>query len=273
MRINVHGHDVPAILYGTAWKKDRTESLVRTALAAGFRGIDTANQRKHYHEAGVGAAIAGTDRDSLFIQTKFTYVEGQDSRLPYDASAGYATQVRESFASSLEHLGIDRIDSYLLHGPRTHRGLSDGDREVWTTMEELQLAGRTRMIGVSNVTAEQLSTLCGIAKAKPAFVQNRCFARMGWDRGVRDVCRSEGVAYQGFSLLTANVNELESAPIVSIARRHGRTLPQIVFRFAWQLGIIALTGTTSAKHMRDDLAIADFELDRSEVEAIERVSG
>jgi diketogulonate reductase-like aldo/keto reductase len=273
MHVNVQGHDVPAVLYGTAWKEERTEVLVREALAAGFRGIDTANQRRHYHEAGVGAAIAATDRDALFIQTKFTHVEGQDSRLPYDARAAYATQVRESFASSLEHLGVERIDSYVLHGPRIRRGFSAGDREVWETMEELQRSGRTRMIGVSNVTAEQLATLCGFAQLRPAFVQNRCFARLGWDRDVREVCRREGVVYQGFSLLTANAGELGSAEIAAIAKQYRRTVPQIVFRFALQLGMIALTGTTSATHMREDLAVADFELTRDEVAAIERISG
>ena len=84
----------PPLLYGTAWKEDETERLVRTALEAGFRGIDTANQRKHYHEVGVGQAIAAaledgtlTGRDDLFIQTKFTSVDGQDLRIPYDTTA------------------------------------------------------------------------------------------------------------------------------------------------------------------------------------------
>src|SRR5688500_17941362 len=123
----------PSFLYGTAWKEDHTRGLVRQALDAGFRGIDTANQRKHYHEAAVGEAIgeafaAGVvSRDELFLQTKFTFVSGQDHRLPYDPRARVADQVSQSFASSLSHLGVERIDSYVLHGPMLRTGLHAAD--------------------------------------------------------------------------------------------------------------------------------------------------
>lgn len=277
--VTVQGVDVPGFLYGTAWKEERTEALVRGALAAGFRGIDTANQRRHYHEAGVGAALArageagGPGREELFLQTKFTYAEGQDHRLPYDPAADFPTQVRQSFARSLEHLGVERLDGYLLHGPRTRAGLSDGDVEIWRTMEELHDGGGTRLIGVSNVTAAQLVALCGLARVRPAFVQNRCFARAGWDREVRRVCAAEGVVYQGFSLLTANRAELAGPAVRRIAAAHGRTVPQVIFRFALHLGMICLTGTTDPAHMREDLAALDFDLADEEVAAIERISG
>ena len=281
--VTVRGVDVPTFLYGTAWKEERTEALVREALAAGFRGIDTANQRRHYHEAGVGAALEGARAPGgpaaggLFLQTKFTYLEGQDRRLPYDPSADLPTQVRQSFDSSLEHLGIDGddrpLDSLLLHGPRARRGLCEDDRAVWRTFEELREESRVRVLGASNVTAEQLATLCDLAELPPAFVQNRCFARLGWDREVRAVCRERGVTYQGFSLLTANRAELAAPALRRIAQRHAKTVPQVVFRFALQLGMIPLTGTTDPAHMRQDLAAYRFELSREDVEAIERISG
>jgi diketogulonate reductase-like aldo/keto reductase len=257
----------PSFLYGTAWKEERTEALVEAALEEGFRGIDTANQRRHYHEAAVGKAI----RDkSLFTQTKFTYIESQDSRLPYDPSADYPTQVRQSLDSSIQHLG--HVDSYLLHGPRTRSGLSRIDRDVWRTMEELQRQGRVQRIGISNVTADQIALLCDEAEVRPAFVQNRCFARMGWDREVREVCKREGVVYQGFSLLTANVDELGSREIHEIAAAHQLTVPQVIFAFALQLGMICLTGTTNRQHMREDLASSTTELSEAEIETIEQIS-
>jgi diketogulonate reductase-like aldo/keto reductase len=282
---NAHGDEttarfaVPPFLYGTAWKEERTQALVEEALAAGFRGIDTANQRKHYFEAGVGAALAAAsprlciERDALFLQTKFTYVEGQDARLPYDPGTDVATQVRQSFASSLAHLGVDRLDSFLLHGPRTWAGLTRVDLEVWRTMEALHREGRVRWIGVSNVTAEQLATLCRHAEVRPAFVQNRCFARLGWDREVRAACRSEGVLYQAFSLLTANRAELASPTVAAIADRLGATREQVIFRFALALGMICLTGTTDPRHLREALAAADFALEPRDVAALERISG
>jgi diketogulonate reductase-like aldo/keto reductase len=275
---------IPSFLYGTAWKEERTEALVTEAIDAGFRGIDTANQRRHYHEAAVGEAISKVAplppgeggakrrvRGDIFIQTKFTYVESQDQRLPYDPDAGYPAQVRQSLASSQEHLG--HVDSFLLHGPRTRSGLSSIDRDVWRTMEEMQREGRTRMIGISNTTADQLTLLCDFSEVRPTFVQNRCFARLGWDREVRKVCKRENVVYQGFSLLTANVAELSSPEVRRIATAHRATVPQVIFRFAMHLGMICLTGTTNPQHMREDLAAGELELTEEEIATIERISG
>lgn len=274
--IEVRGIAVPTFLYGTAWKEESTESLVAQALAAGFRGIDTANQRKHYYEAGVGAALAKlspAERQGLFLQTKFTYRDGQDMRLPYDPSVDLATQVRQSFASSLQHLGVETIDSLILHGPQLRDGISEGDREVWRTFEDLHAEGRVRLLGVSNVTANQLKELCGLAEERPAFVQNRTYARQGWDRQVRDVCRKEGVVYQGFSLLTANRAELRSPRLLEIASRHEKTPEQIVFAFARAIGMIRLTGSSDPGHLRQDLDSDAIELTAAEIAAIEAISG
>ena len=267
--ITVQGVRVPSFMYGTAWKEERTEELTRAALQAGFRAIDTANQRKHYVEAAVGAAVAasGIARDELFLQTKYTYARGQDHRLPYDARAEIATQVQQSFTSSLEHLGVDTIDSYVLHGPWSH-GWSREDRAAWRSMESLHAQRKVRLLGVSNVAIDQLELLCAEAHVRPAFVQNRCYARTGWDREVRAFCKQYGIVYQGFSLLTANQRELASKTVTTIAARLGATVAQVVFRFAQRVGMLPLTGTSNRVHMREDLASADFELLPPDVAAI-----
>jgi diketogulonate reductase-like aldo/keto reductase len=263
----------PSFLYGTAWKEEETERLVRLALEAGFRGIDTANQRKHYFEAGVGAAVAASrvPREELFLQTKFTYRDGQDHRLPYDPSADVATQVRQSFAKSLEHLQVETIDSYVLHGPSRRRGLADADRDAWRAMEELHASGKTRFLGISNVALDQLEALVPFAKVQPRFVQNRCYAATGWDHDVRAFCRAHDIVYQGFSLLTANVRELRAPAFREIVMRTRRTPAQVVFRFALQVGMLPITGTTDPAHMREDLGAFDFELSQADVQAIERL--
>src|SRR3954447_17707635 len=131
---------VPNFLYGTAWKEDRTPALTELAIRSGFRGIDTANQRRHYFEAGVGQGLAAAyaaglvTRADLFLQTKFTYQAGQDHRLPYDPSAALAVQVSQSLASSLEHLCTDHVDSFVLHGPSSGHGWGEADAEVWEAM-------------------------------------------------------------------------------------------------------------------------------------------
>jgi diketogulonate reductase-like aldo/keto reductase len=228
----------PAFLYGTAWKEGRTTALTELALRAGFRGIDSANQRKHYFEAGVGEGLAAAyragivTRDDLFLQTKFTYRRGQDARLPYDPQAPLAEQVAQSLASSLEHLKTERVDSLLLHGPASGSGWTADDAEVWEALRHQRDAGRTRSIGVSNVSKLQLAQLVRSGAERPGFVQNRCYASLGWDREVRAFCGEHGIVYQGFSLLTANPEVLRHATVAAIAQRERATPAQIVFAFA-----------------------------------------
>jgi len=261
---------IPAWLYGTAWKEDATESLVYGALVTGFRGIDTANQRKHYFEEGVGRGLqralaeGKVRRDELFLQSKFTFRDGQDHRLPYDERAPVAEQVRQSYASSLVHLGIARLDSLVLHGPSQREGLGDADREAWRAMEGLGVPH----LGISNCTARQLEELIAFAHVRPTFVQNRCYAIRGWDRDVRAVCTYHGVAYQAFSLLTANRDVVAGQAVRALVVRHGKTREQVVFRFAQQLGMLPLTGTSSPAHMREDLAIASFTLAPDELTSL-----
>jgi diketogulonate reductase-like aldo/keto reductase len=265
---------VPLIMYGTAWKEDRTQVLVLEAIAIGFRAFDTANQRKHYVEEQVGAAVrtaiaAGTvTQGDLFLQTKFTYQRGQDHRLPYDPDCDLTTQVRQSIVSSLEHLGVTRIDSYILHGPSRSNGLGQADWETWRAMEDAVDEGLVGVLGISNVSVDQLDALLGRARIRPVFVQNRCLARAGWDAEVRALCQTQDIIYQAFSLLSGNRQVLLKPRATEIARHHNKTVPQVVFRFAVQLGMLPLTGTTDGAHMRHNLDIFDFTLTRDETETM-----
>ena len=273
----VTGKTTPSFIYGTAWKKEATRGLVVSAAKAGFTAFDTANQPKHYSEPLVGEALAtlvaaGISRDSLFLQTKFTPLNGQDQRVPYNSQAPLATQVRESFESSLRNLRTDYIDSYLLHGPYSYPGLAEDDWQVWRAIEEIYRSGRTRSIGISNVNAYQLAMLIEKADIKPMAVQNRCFANRGWDRQVRELCREHGIMYQGFSLLTANPYVLDIPEVLSMAGRLQVHPEQVVFRFAMQIGMVPLTGTTSVRHMRDDLSVFEIQLTDDEIRFIETIA-
>ncbi len=270
---------IPDLLYGTAWKKDPTAALTELALRTGFRGVDTANQLRHYHEAGVGEGLAAAYRDGvvkrsdIFLQTKFTYRQGQDHRLPYDPAASLTVQVAQSMASSLEHLGTDYVDSLLLHGPAWRQGWSADDAEVWQAMRKERDAGRTRLLGVSNVGLHHLEQMMAAQDEAPAFVQNRCFAVTGWDFEVRRFCRERGIVYQGFSLLTANLEVLQHPVVTDPAAKLGATPAQVVFAFARAIGILPLTGTTNPEHMKQDLASRELALPEKVVQAIERIAG
>jgi len=269
---------IPDFLYGTAWKEERTAALVELAVRAGFRGIDTANQRRHYFEAGVGQGLAAAyragvvTRADLFLQTKFTYRPGQDDRLPYDPAASLSVQVAQSMASSLEHLETDYVDSFVLHGPSSGYGWDDVDAEVWEAMKKERDGGRTRLLGVSNVSLRHLEQMVEVHSEAPAFVQNRCYARLGWDRDVRAFCRERNIVYQGFSLLTANLEVLRHPLIVDLARRASATPAQVVFAFARSIGMLPLTGTSNAEHMKQDLASLGLVLSADAVQEIESLA-
>ncbi len=261
---------LPPIIYGTAWKEAATAKLVQAAVTAGFRGIDTANQKKHYREDLVGAALLelkgqGIRREDLFLQSKYTYKEGQDHRLPYDPKASFETQVRSSFENTLKNLHTDYLDSYLLHGPSSSAGLTEDDWDVWGAMEALKESGQTRMIGASNVGLHHLEELCEKAKIKPQMVQNRCYAVRGWDQEVREYCRANQIVYQGFSLLTANPQVVFDPHVAALAARLNATPQQIIFRFAIQIGILPLTGTTDLQHMKEDLAASKINLSAADL--------
>jgi diketogulonate reductase-like aldo/keto reductase len=270
---------LPDFLYGTAWKEERTPALVELALRLGFRGVDTANQRRHYFEAGVGQGLAAAyragvvARGDLFLQTKFTYQPGQDHRLPYDPVASLSAQVAQSLASSLEHLGTDYVDSFVLHGPASGYDWTEADAEVWDAMRKERDAGRTRALGVSNVSLRHLEQIVEVGAEAPAFVQNRCYARFGWDREVRAFCNERKIIYQGFSLLTANAEVLRHPLVTGMAARAGCTPAQVVFAFARAVGMLPLTGTTNAEHMKQDLASRSMALPSDAVRVIEGLAG
>ena len=258
---------------------DGTPALTELALRIGFRGIDTANQRRHYFEAGVGQGLSAAyraevvTRGDLFLQTKFTYRSGQDHRLPYDPAADLSTQVAQSLASSLEHLATGYVDSYILHGPASGYGWTADDSQVWDAMAKERDSGRARLLGVSNISLRHLEQMTTVHAEAPSFVQNRCFARLGWDRDVRLFCSDRKIIYQGFSLLTANPEVLRHPLVIGLAA-HGKATPaQVVFGFAQTVGILPLTGTSDAEYMKQDLASRDLTLSADAVRAIGSLVG
>ncbi|MGD0958588.1 MAG: aldo/keto reductase [Methylomonas sp.] len=263
----------PQIIYGTAWKKDRTAELVEQAIGFGFRGVDTACQPKHYHEAGVGAGVAaacrrnGLQRGDLYLQSKFTPVDGHDpQQIPYDKHAAPGLQVRQSFQKSLRNLQTDYLDGLILHSPLADRRQL---LEVWQAMERIVDDGGVRRLGVSNCyDLTLLKELYQSARIKPAIIQNRFYAASGYDIGIRRFCAEHGLIYQSFWTLTANPHILAHDKIGALAKKYLCGPAQIFFRYLTQIGITPLTGTCSARHMREDLAIFEFELDPEECQEI-----
>lgn len=264
------GVTVPRILYGTAWKQSDTEPLVAAALHAGFRGIDTACQPKHYEEPGVGEGVAAAiaaghvKRESLYLQTKFTPLSGHDpARIPYDPRAAVAEQVAQSFQVSLRNLQTAYVDCLVLHSPLP---TARQTQEAWQAMESLVEAGQVRQIGLSNCyRPQQFELLYSEARVKPAVLQNRFVSDTRYDKDLRDFCARHGILYQSFWTLTANPQILGHRAVTQLAQQYRRTTAQIFFRYLTQVGVTPLTGTRSESHMREDLAIFEFQLTEVEL--------
>lgn len=266
------GVNMPGLIYGTAWKKERTADLVVKAIQAGFRGIDTACQPKHYDEPLVGEALHkleehGIERETLFIQTKFTPLSGQDPRqVPYDKDATIESQVNQSFEASLRNLQTQYVDSLVLHSPVAPRALL---MKLWGAMETIQKTGAARQLGISNCyDTKVMRQLYADANVKPAVVQNRFYKKTGYDADLRNWCSNHGVIYQSFWTLTANPHILANKALRTIARKYNKTEAQIFFRHLNQSGIVVLTGTCSEQHMREDLGIFDFELSADDLKNV-----
>ena len=267
-----YGVRIPWIIYGTAWKKDNTAALVEQAISLGFRGIDTACQPKHYNEEGVGDGVAacrslGIDRSELYLQSKFTPLNGQDpDQVPYNPKASLCEQVAQSFQTSLKNLQTTYLDCLILHSPLANQQQL---KEVWQAMEQIFHNGGAKQLGISNCyDPQQFELLYRNAIIKPAVIQNRFYAETQYDRVIRDFCRQRGIFYQSFWTLTANPKVLAHATLQTLAAKYQRSSAQVFFRYLNQINIIPLTGTTSKTHMKEDLAIIDFELTADECQAI-----
>jgi diketogulonate reductase-like aldo/keto reductase len=263
---------MPAIIYGTAWKKERTADLVLKALLAGFRGIDTAAQPKHYEEAQVGVGLVraqqqGITRESVYLQTKFTPLASQDpERVPYDKSATLAEQVAQSFAASQNNLHTSYVDCLILHSPLASHELT---MQAWRAMEAIQQQGGTSQLGISNCyDLAVMQALYADARIKPTLVQNRFYQETNYETALRAWCDRHDVIFQSFWSLTANPQILDSEMLGNLARHYHKTRAQIFFRYLTLAGIVPLTGTCSEQHMQDDLNIFDFVLTTEEINQV-----
>lgn len=268
---------MPALIYGTAWKGERTADLVETAVKSGFRGIDTACQPKHYNEAGVGEALerlnaSGIRRESLFVQTKFTPLSGQDpSTVPYDPAAPLEAQVAQSFEASKRNLRTSYVDSLVLHSPLSSY---DDLLTVWKAMEAIYACGDAHLLGISNCYDEKLlMRLCKDVEVKPAVVQNRFYEQSGYDAPLRQWCNERGIIYQSFWSLTANPHILGSRTFFILMQKYDKTDAQILYRYLNHVGIVPLIGSTSLEHLREDLAIFEFELTSEEIASVDTLLG
>jgi len=245
-----NGVTIPKIGFGT-WQIPDGEAYdaVTAALAAGYRHIDTA--RVYGNEVGVGRAVAdsGIPRSEVFVTTK----------LPAEVKTYEGALA--SFEESMDALGLEYVDLYLIHAPWPWLEMgsdhSAGNAEAWRAMEEIHLAGRARAIGVSNFAVADLDALIAASTLVPQVDQIKYYVGHTQSEIV-EFCRSAGILVEGFSPL-ATGSLLGNPDVASIASTYGRSVAQLAIRYSLQHGILPLPKTTSPSRMAEN-ADVDFEI-------------
>ncbi|HXH35818.1 MAG TPA: aldo/keto reductase [Plantibacter sp.] len=254
------GHTIPQLGFGVyKVADDESTAVVGTALEVGYRHIDTASL--YGNERGTGLAIreSGIPRDQLFVTTKV-----------WNSDQGYE-ETLQAFDTSLELLGLDHVDLYLIHWPAPRQ---DRYRETWRALERLQAEGRTHSIGVSNFHRSHLERLLESAEVTPAVNQIELHPFLP-QRELRAVNAEHGIATEAWSPLargrffTPSADGVDAASdLGAIAAKHDRSVAQVVLRWHLQLGNIVIPKSVTPARIAENFAVFDFVLDDDDIAAI-----
>ncbi|MEU6512924.1 aldo/keto reductase [Streptomyces sp. NPDC046978] len=248
-----NGVAMPQLGFGV-WQvpDDEAQSAVATALEAGYRSIDTA--AIYGNEEGVGRAVAasGIPRKDLFVTTKL-----------WNADHGYDPALR-ALDVSLEKLGLEYVDLYLIHWPLPSRGKYV---ETYQAMEKINAEGRANAIGVSNFLPEHLRTLIAHTSLIPAVNQIELHPHMQ-QHAAREYHAQQGITTEAWSPLGQGRGLLEIPAIIAIAQKHNRTPAQIVLRWHIQLGNVVIPKSVTPVRIWENIEVFDFSLDTEDMAAI-----
>lgn len=248
-----NGIEMPQLGFGV-WQvpDDEAEQAVATALESGYRSIDTA--AIYGNEEGTGKAIAtsGIPREDLFVTTKL-----------WNSDQGYDSTLR-AFDTSLEKLGLDYLDLYLIHWPLPSRGKYI---DTYKAFEKLYSDGRVKAIGVSNFYPEYLERLIEATSVIPAVNQIELHPQLQ-QHAAREYHAQQGIATEAWSPLGSGKGLLEVPAIVAIAQKHNRTPAQIVLRWHIQQGNVVIPKSVTPSRIRENIDVFDFSLDAEDIAAI-----
>ncbi|MFF7362144.1 aldo/keto reductase [Streptomyces sp. NPDC008125] len=247
-----NGVDMPQLGFGV-WQvpDDEAEQAVTTAIEAGYRSIDTA--AIYGNESGTGKAIAasGVARDELFVTTKL-----------WNADQGYDATLA-AFDTSLDKLGLDYVDLYLIHWPTPEK---DRYVDTYRAFEKIYADGRAKAIGVSNFLPEHLERLIGETSVVPVINQIELHPQLQQAES-RAAHAKHGIATEAWSPLGSGRGLLEVPTVVAVAQKHGRTPAQVVLRWHLQLGNVVIPKSVTPSRIAENIDVFDFELDADDLAA------
>ena len=261
-----NGVKIPVLGFGTWKAKDGEEAYQATlaALKAGYRHIDTAAIYKNEESVGRAIKDSGIPREELFITTKLW----NDNRTYEEA--------QEAFAQSMERLGLDYLDLYLIHWPnpkplRENDAWKKRNAEVWRAMEDLYEAGKIRAIGVSNFLPHHLEALLETARIRPAVNQIRLAPGVYKTEAV-NFCRESNILLEAWGPF--GQGELFQNPDVqAVADKYGKTIAQIALAWSLQEGFLPLPKSVTPSRIASNLDCFDIELDAADLEVLKNISG
>ena len=251
-----NGISIPQLGFGVFQiPQDQTETVVRTALDVGYRLIDTA--QGYQNEEGVGAAIAGAGipREELFITTKLT-----NGKQGYD-------QALAAFDQSMDKLGLDVLDLFLIHWPIP---MFDLYAETWQAFVRLQQEGRVRSIGVSNFEVEHIQRIVGETGVVPAVNQIELHPQFP-QQELRAFHAEHGIVTESWGPLGQGKGLLENRHVIEVAERRSRTPAQVVLRWHLQLGNVVIPKSVTPSRIKENFDVFDFELDQDDLASIAQV--
>ena len=251
-----NGVQLPCVGYGT-WRVPDSDTAVRsveTAIAVGYRHIDTA--AIYQNEISVGKAVrnSGVDRSQLFVTSKV-----------WNTERGYE-KTMAAFEETLGRLGMDYLDLYLIHWPATKGDWQELNRDTWRALEELYETGKVRAIGVSNFLVKHLEPLMADAKVKPMVDQIE-FHPGYMQKETLDYCQKNGVQVEAWSPL-ARGRVFGEGVLFSIAKAHGKSVAQVCLRWCLQNGVVPLPKSVTPERIKENAELFDFELTAEEMEKI-----
>jgi len=247
---------IPQLGLGTWFiDDDRAADAVRTAVEIGYRSIDTAQAYGNERGVGEGIRTSGVDRGQLFVSTKLA-AEIKD----YDGAVA-------AISGSLETMGLDYVDLFLIHAPQPwedFRGgdYAEGNQQAWRALEEAYRAGKARAIGVSNFLKEDLDRIIDGGTITPHV--NQLLVHAGnTPVDLIDYCTSRSILVQGYSPI-AHGEILDNADVNAMAEKYGVSVPQLCIRYALQLGTQPLPKTANPEHMRTNAQL-DFAISEADM--------
>lgn len=264
MKKELHnGVNIPIIGFGTYQisEGDEISQSISWALEAGYRHIDTAKIYQNEEGVGIAIQVSGVPREEIFLTTKL-----------WNPDQGYESTL-SAFQESLNKLGTDYVDLYLIHWPTADGTLKESinkRQETWRAMEEIYKSGKAKAIGVSNYTIKHLEEMKEYATISPMVNQVE-FHPFLYQKELLEYCKQNNIILEAYRALTRK-NKIDDETLLKIGEKYNKSSSQVLLRWSIQQGCVPLAKSSKQEHMQENFNIFDFELTQEDMQTINNLN-